>query len=93
MDKLGLMLKLSDKLGWGDMLCHIALPALQEIITISGKSVEELLTLDVDDVFGFLAGIDVTYEDWESLISLRGEIEECMRKGMSHTDAINEWWK
>lgn len=93
MDNLTLAIKLSDKLGWGDMLAHIALPAIEKIIYISNKTVDELLLLDADSIFGFLAGIDVTYEDWSSLISVRDEIEDSMRQGMTHTDAINEWWK
>lgn len=93
MDNLSLAIKLSNKLGWEDMLAHIALPAIEEILYISNKSVDELLLLDADSIFGFLAGIDVTYEDWSSLISVRDEIEEAMRQGISHTEAINEWWK
>ena len=93
MDNLSLAIQLSNKLGWGDMLAHIALPAIEEILYISNKSVDELLLLDADSIFGFLAGIDVTYEDWSSLISVRDEIEEAMRQGISHTEAINEWWK
>lgn len=93
MDNLSLAIQLSNKLGWGDMLAHIALPAIEEILYISNKTVDELLLLDADSIFGYLAGIDVTYEDWSSLISVRDEIEDYMRHGISHIEAINEWWK
>lgn len=94
MDNLSLAIKLSDKLGWGDMLSHIALPAIAEIIYISGDSAEELLKIeDSNVIFAFLAGIDAEESDIISLLSVREEIEEYMRKGMTHTEAINEWWK
>ena len=94
MDNLTLAIKLSDKLGWGDMLSQIALPAIQEIIYISGESAEELLKIDDSDViFAFLAGLDAEQSDIISLLMVRGEIEDYMRKGMSHTEAMNEWWK
>ena len=94
MDRLDLAIKLSHKLGWEDMLMHIALPAIEEIIYISGNSIEDLLKIeDSDVVFGFLAGLDAEQSDIVSLLNVRNEIEDCMRKGMSHINAINEWWK
>ena len=93
MDRLDLAIKLSKKLGWEDMLVHIALPAIDEIIYISGLQIDELLKLEANHIFSFLAGIDASQEDIASLVSVRAEIEEDMHSGMSHTDAINEWWK
>lgn len=94
MDRLDLAIKLSKKLGWEDMLVHIALPAIEELIAITGQEIEELLDVaDPDVIFGFFAGLDADQSDIVSLLSVRKEIEDCMRKGMSHTDAINEWWK
>lgn len=93
MDIINLAIKFSDKLGWGNMPVHIALPAIQEIINTSPIDPEELLTCDSDDIFGIFAGKEVTHEDYLKFISLRWEIEECMRNGMSHIDALSEWWK
>ena len=94
MDKLSLAIQLSNKLGWGDMLAHIALPAIEELIAITGQEIEELLDIaDPDVIFGFFAGLDADQSDIVSLLSVRKEIEDCMRQGISHTDAISEWWK
>lgn len=48
-----------------------------------------------DDLFGLLISPD--YYEWQMekdlFISLRFEIETFMRRGMSHIEAINEWYK
>ena len=93
MDKIDIAIKLSDKLGWGDMPVHIALPAIDEILAISQLPLGSLLALEDYEIFGFLAGIDVAQDEYVSFISLRGEIEEYMRNGVPHIEAINEWWK
>lgn len=92
-DRLDLAIKLSKKLGWEDMLVHIALPAIDEILRNFSGSPEYLVTCDADDIFGLLGGCDISQSDLLTFCSLRNEIEQSMRKGMSHTDAINEWWK
>lgn len=92
MDIIDLAIKLSNKLGWGDMLVHIALPAIQEIINTSPISAEKLLALNSDDIFGILAG-EVTWEDYALFLSLREEIENYMRNGVPFYEAIDEWWK
>lgn len=81
------------KLDWKDIPCTVWGNAIREIISNSGKSAGELCRLDPNDIFGYLAGSDVTYTDWASLIALRGEVEAMMRFGYSHTEAIDEWWK
>lgn len=93
MDKLSECLQLSEMLGWGDILSQIALPACEEILHISGKSIKELSKLRPNEIFGFLGGADITHEDYLSLISVRSEIEYEMRHGVNHQNAISEWWK
>lgn len=95
MDTLELYTKLSDKLGWNDMLAHIAIPAIEAILEFAEHisiTNEELLSYDADNIFGLLAG-DVTAEDCESFVALRFEIESAMMNGAPYTEAINEWWK
>lgn len=95
MDRLTLAIKLSNMLGWGDMLSHVALPAIDAILEQAAKcgiTYEYLLTLDSNDIFGLLAG-DCTAEDCESFVALRFEIESAMMNGAPYTEAINEWWK
>lgn len=55
-----------------------------------------LLGMDSDKVFGYLICDEIQMlgsEDEHLFISLREEVEDCMRSGMSHTDAIAEWYK
>ena len=55
-----------------------------------------LLGMDSDKVFGYLICDEIQMlgsEDEHLFISLREEIEDCMRSGMSHADAIAEWYK
>ena len=89
------ILKLSEKLGWGDMLTQVAIPALIEIIRVADDYNVDCLSdnLSSDTVFSLLAGPDVYGNELSQFVSLRGEIEECMRHGYSYVESINEWWK
>ena len=108
-----LHLAISDKLGWGDILAEIALPAINYMATalihvitietgdlISDERALESLSEDYtsDEIFGLLAPIDfITRSHWNEMvhdfISLRGEIEEHMRRGHNYQEAIAEWFK
>ena len=108
-----LHLAISKKLGWGDMLAEIALPAINymataliHVVTIeTGDLISDERALYAlsksytpDEVFGLLAPIDfITKSHWDEMvhdfISLRWEIEDCMRHGMRHQEAIAEWFK
>lgn len=49
-----------------------------------------------DEIFKYLYVDEICKEDTEDcylFVSLRGEIEEFMRRGCSYQDAINEWFK
>lgn len=49
-----------------------------------------------DEIFKYLYVDEICKEDTEDcylFVSLRGEIEEYMRRGYSYQDAINEWFK
>ena len=103
--------QLSNKLGWGDMLAEVAMPAIDAIITnhgshindytgdvIDAEDLAESLLLDSwspDDIFSLL--VSPYYAVWEQekeiFTSLRWEIEEYMRRGMSYLEAIGEWYK
>lgn len=55
-----------------------------------------LREIDSDKVFGYLICDEIQMldsEDEHLFISLRGEIEDCMLSGMSHQEAISEWFK
>lgn len=60
------------------------------------SAVNDLLQIEPDYVFGLL-GSDffgwIGSAEEHVFVSLRGEIEDCMRAGMSHTEAIAEWFK
>lgn len=102
-------LAISNKLGWGDMLAEIALPAIDRMITnyighfsdATGDilSVEDagsvMSGFESDDLFSLIAS--PYYPEWEQmrddLINLRGEIEEYMRRGYDYQTAIAEWFK
>ena len=120
-----LHLAISDKLGWGDMLAEITLPAIQVIINnynrirkefiipIQELGIEDpeiaedlicfptidksLATEDSDEIFLYLYAqcyhdtvqFDMVYD----FISIRGEIEEYMRRGYNYQEAIAEWFK
>ena len=108
-----LHLAISKKLGWGDMLAEIALPAINHmasslihIITIetgnliSNERALESVSKDYtpDECFGLLAPIDfitksTLNEMVNDFISLRGEIEDYMRRGYNYQEAIAEWFK
>jgi len=106
-----LHLAISAKLGWGDMLAEIALPAVDRIVNnfanvsmeMYGMSEAELHLYEVmpkmeaNVLFSYLLTSSV--EDHYSLkeihdfINLRGEIENDMRHGIPHQEAIAEWFK
>ena len=106
-----LHLAISDKLGWGDMLAEIALPAIDTIVShfigLISDATGDILRPDhaaeylinhgdSDFIFGLLWLNELGYEDSPELaqfFSLRGEIEDCMRRGMDYQTAINEWFK
>lgn len=105
---ISLHLAISDKLGWGDMLAEIALPAIQQILENAAKQrsaqmekpvgyesiQDDLLAMSAEDLFVLLCSSERLWE-WERhlFLSLRGEIETRMRNGDDYQTAINEWFK
>lgn len=103
--------ELSNKLGWNDMLAHVAIPAIDCILSNFIGNIAEVTgdVLDVnmcakvlidkwesDNIFALLIEDTASFygsKEEAEFISLRGEIEGYMRRGMSHDDAIAEWWK
>ena len=103
-----LHLAISDKLGWGDMLPKIALPAIQQILENAAKQCSknieepvgyELLEDDInamsaDDLFCCLLSKDCyTPKDKYDFECMRFEIEYDMRHGVDYQNAITEWFK
>lgn len=102
-----LHLAISEKLGWGDMLAKIALPAIQQILDNCAKECsmqieepvgyeileDDILRMDGDNLFTHLIEIRCPHEDRLLIVVLRGEIEEYMRRGMDYQTAIAEWFK
>lgn len=110
--ELTLYQAISDKLGWGDMLASVALPAIERIVnnyiwlvaerhgtTITVDDCWNLVTMESwtpDSIFGLLICDDPLLfdsEDEAQFISLRDEIEWCMRLGFDYIDSIKEWYK
>lgn len=94
MDKLSLAIQLSSRLNWGDMLAHIALPALDAICNeafLLGLSDDDILSLKPNDIFGLLVG-DINQEDYQAFIAARPRIEQEMLNGVPYLDAIHMWY-
>lgn len=97
-----LHLAISEKLGWGDMLAEIALPAIQQILDNCAKECsmqieepvgyetleDDILRMDGDDLFAHLIEVGDPREDYLLIVALRGEIEADMRMGFSYKTAI-----
>ena len=103
-----LHLAISEKLGWGDMLAEIALPAIQQILENAAEQCsaqieepvgyelleDDILAMSSDALFTLLySPKHLSEEEQHTLLSLRGEIEDYMRRGYNHTTAIAEWFK
>ena len=103
-----LHLAISDKLGWGDMLAKIALPAIQQILENAAEQCsaqieepvgyelleDDILAMSSDALFTLLYSSKHLSEEGQHLfLSLRGEIEACMRHGYNYQEAIAEWFK
>lgn len=92
MDTFDLYMAISHKLGWDNMLSHIAIPAIKQIVDNYTLPKCYLLELDGNNLFGLLIG-ECTVHDWNMFVSLRGEIEYEMFHGITHPEAIDEWFK
>lgn len=89
-----LHLAISDKLGWGDMLASVALPAIDRIIEVTGiqdtEVVESFSDTELFTCLGFPLNSLSEIKDFQNL---RYEIEQEMFHGASYQEAIDEWFK
>lgn len=89
-----LHLAIIDKLGWGDMLASVAMPAIDRIIEVSGiqdtEVVESFSGTELFTCLGFPLNSLCEIKDFQNL---RWEIEQEMFHGASYQEAIDEWFK
>lgn len=89
-----LHLVISDKLGWGEMLASVALPAIDKIIEVTGiqnaEVVESFSDTELFTCLGFPLNNLSEIKDFQNL---RYEIEREMFNGASYQEAIDEWFK
>ena len=103
-----LHLAISSKLGWGDILAKIALPAIQQILENAAEQCsaqieepvgyelleDDILAMSSDALFTLLYSPKyLSEEEQHMLLSLRGEIEDYIRRGYDYKSAIAEWFK
>lgn len=94
MNNSDLHLAISDKLGWGDMLASVAMPAISRIIEVTGiQDTEVVESFSDTELFTCLGFPFNSLSEIKDFQNLRYEIEQEMFRGASYQDAINEWFK